>query len=390
MNNQKLTQYDQWLTDDSLFAALVLREWLVSVEGADAVIFPPTYAPPENMRKEDWPGYNIDKLEDGTKVCQIDSVGSQANRMEPIFKRAPYAQRVPQVIIKAGTQEVHLLDAGHRAADAIVRFTDLGPELWDAFKTLRDEGDAEPLARIAPTSLVFGVWDSRATQVKVPRIVRSVIRAYDIREFHRSAQYSTIAGEVLEAGDAQVTTKGPNAELGLAHVPAAYTPGGVQVLKEIRRDAALGLVALRALRTGSNDGANDLKLRRYILGLALISFTAPQEVMLRQGCELVPDAEKPRQLQTVKVEGTREPFSLKHEDALQYARSAAEAFGIREPVSGNFSPEIARELLKLGEKERKAALKTGPVTLDSLKKMKNKGRKQDAQARSEGQTSAKE
>ena len=33
-------------------------------------------------------GYSIDTLSDGTKVAQIDSVGAQANRMEPLFKRA--------------------------------------------------------------------------------------------------------------------------------------------------------------------------------------------------------------------------------------------------------------------------------------------------------------
>ena len=35
------------------------------------------------MREEDWTGYNIDRFEDGASVCQIDSVGSQANRIEP-------------------------------------------------------------------------------------------------------------------------------------------------------------------------------------------------------------------------------------------------------------------------------------------------------------------
>jgi CRISPR-associated protein Csb1 len=56
--------------------ALVLREHLMPVEGEDAVFFPPTYADV---------GYNIDELSDGTKVATIDSVGSQANRMEPVF-----------------------------------------------------------------------------------------------------------------------------------------------------------------------------------------------------------------------------------------------------------------------------------------------------------------
>ncbi|MCJ7797868.1 MAG: type I-U CRISPR-associated RAMP protein Csb1/Cas7u, partial [Thermoleophilia bacterium] len=106
-----VTQFDDWLKDDSDVAALVMRQWLEPVEGKDAVIFPPTYAKPERMKEEDWTGYNIDRFDDGSSVCQIDSVGSQANRMEPIFKREKYKHLVPQVVIKAGEREVHLLDA---------------------------------------------------------------------------------------------------------------------------------------------------------------------------------------------------------------------------------------------------------------------------------------
>src|SRR5438552_17155021 len=169
-DNQVLEQFDSWLKDDSPVAALVMRQWLVPVEGKDAVIFPPTYASPEGKRPEDWLGYNIDRLDDGSSVCQIDSVGSQANRMEPIFKCERYSKLVPQVIIEAGNKKVNLLDAGHRAADAIVRFSDLADELEKAFHALQDQGNAELLAKIAPTSLVFGAWDSRGIQAKMPRI----------------------------------------------------------------------------------------------------------------------------------------------------------------------------------------------------------------------------
>ena len=41
-------------------------------------------------------GYNIDELADGTKVAQIDSVGSQANRMEPLFKEASPGRAAPR------------------------------------------------------------------------------------------------------------------------------------------------------------------------------------------------------------------------------------------------------------------------------------------------------
>lgn len=89
-----LQQFDEWLKDESEVAALVLRQWLEPVEGKDAVIFPPTYTRPEGTREDDWLGYNIDRFPDGSSVCLIDSVGSQANRMEPLFKREPYTNLV--------------------------------------------------------------------------------------------------------------------------------------------------------------------------------------------------------------------------------------------------------------------------------------------------------
>src|SRR5262249_32079585 len=125
----------------------------------------------------------------------LDTVGSQANRMEPLFKKVngeqtPYSQLVPQIDIQAGNRIVSLLDAGHRAADAIVRYSDLGPRLREAFGSYQQTGDATDLAKIAPTSLVFGAWDSRDTQAKLPRLVASTIRAYDVVELRRSAQYN--------------------------------------------------------------------------------------------------------------------------------------------------------------------------------------------------------
>lgn len=370
MNNDSvLKQFDDWLKEDSEVAALVMRQWLEPVEGKDAVIFPPTYPIDQNKA-----GYNIDRFDDGSSVCQIDSVGSQANRMEPLFKRERYKHLVPQVVIKASDREVHLLDAGHRAADAIVRFSTLGPQLHEAFRVYRDEGNAEPLAKIAPTSIVFGSWDSRSTQVKLPRIVRSVIRAYNIKELRRSAQYSTIAGEILQGGDAEVTTKGPKAELGLAHVPAVQTHGGVQVLGKIRRDAILNLSALRAL-AGPPDGEDTLELRRYVFGLALVSFTAPLEPCLREGCELVTDPEQAAKWTLVKHDGMRTDFVVTHEQAVTFATAAAQSFGVTTQVSGSFDSGIANKVLALSEADRKKLLRQGPVTNESIEKLGTKGSK---------------
>ncbi len=83
-----LSQHDGWLTSDSA-AAIVIREPLLPVEGDDGVIFPATYAAAEN--KSVFPGgYNIDPPTGEKNVCLVDSVGSQANRMEPIFAKPEY------------------------------------------------------------------------------------------------------------------------------------------------------------------------------------------------------------------------------------------------------------------------------------------------------------
>src|SRR5438132_12783595 len=109
-----LNKFDPWLKDDGP-AALVIREHLMPVEGADGVLFPATFAAGEDRSK--FPGgYNIDGPPEGKNVCLIDSVGSQANRIEPLFAKEKYAGLVPEVVVKATeAKTVNLLDAAHRA-----------------------------------------------------------------------------------------------------------------------------------------------------------------------------------------------------------------------------------------------------------------------------------
>lgn len=387
---QDLERFDEWLHDGNDSAALVLREWLEPIEGKEALVFPPTY-PFDDGRGGSKAGYVIDRFDDGTNVCQIDSVGSQANRIEPVFGFPGYRELVPQIVVKATqgsrTRLVPLLEAGHRGADAIIRFSTLGPALYEAFRSYQQGGDAEPLARIAPTSIVFGSWDSRATQAKLPRIVRSVIRAYQVKELHRAAQYSTIAGDILEGGDAEVAIKGVKSELGLAHVPAVGTPGGVSVLGEIRRDAVLKIETLRSLASGSDEIT--LKLRRYILGLALVSFTLPPKTFLREGCELVLDKARPTEIAIVTFNGSREPFSISHRDALDFATAAAKAFAIvSEYEPGTFDSELANAVQKLNEGQRKQLLRQGPVTKEAILKISKKPKAASSQAEKDRESEA--
>jgi len=349
-----IDRYDKWLKDDSDVAALVMRQWLQPVEGKGAVIFPPTYAKPEGKKEGDWIGYNIDCFGDGSNVCLIDSVGSQANRMEPIFKRDRYRHLVPEVVIKAGQKRVNLLDAGHRAADAIVRYSDKWDKFQKAFVCYQEHGNAEPLAKIAPTSIVFGAWDSRETQAKLPRVVRSVIRAYGVEVLHRSAQYIPPIDYVAEGlVDESESNQKRLSEEGLAHAPAPWTHGGILVRGEIRRDAAVNLEAIRALAAASEEATT--ALRRYILGLALIALTAPQETSLREGCQLVPDPERPAEWEIVKHDGQRQPLNLSHDEALAYAEQAAREFGVGEPVEAVFDKKKAKDQLGKSKKDSRSS-----------------------------------
>jgi CRISPR-associated protein Csb1 len=337
-----LNKYDDWLTSDTA-AAIVIREPLVPVEGSDGVIFPATFAAAED--KNVFPGgYNIDPPTGEKNVCLVDSVGSQANRIEPIFAAPECAGLVPQVVINAGERSVNLLEAGHRAGDAIVRCTPLQKRFQDAFKSVL-KGNALAMAKIAPTSLVFGVWDSRDTQAKLPRLVASTIRAFDVQKLTRSAQFNPSA-DYIGLGLLEDTTdkklRDAYAERGFIHVPASGSHGGVVAKGGIRRDVTFSLAALRLLAAG-DDAKQTLALRRYVLGLSLVALTAPPQTYLRQGCNLVPDVKNPRTTTLVNADGTREEFNLTHEQAIAFATLAANEFGIGESESVKFDSELAKK-----------------------------------------------
>ncbi len=359
--NTTLAQFDNLLAADGP-AALVVREHLIPVEGADAVLFPATYADI---------GYNIDyenqRERTGRNVCLVDSVGSQANRIEPLFKIPPYADLVPQIVIKAGEKEINLLDAGHRAGDALARCSALQDELKAAFTAVL-KGDATPLAKIAPTSLVFGVWDSRDTQAKLPRLIASTVRAYDVRKLTRSAQFWAGGGsdpnpiydnQALLGPIADKNDKDSRSTAGFTHVPSTGNHGGVIADGGIRRDAVLALSALKLLRADTPE--NTTKLRRYILGLALVAFTKLPLEYYRQGTILVldPDPEKARKFESVKPDGTRAGAGITHEAALAYAQAAAADFGVGEGKAVLFDAAKAKAELKGGDdKKAKKAAKT--------------------------------
>jgi CRISPR-associated protein Csb1 len=355
MSTSLQEQVERWLSPTGP-VALVCKQPLEPVEGDGGVFFPPTYADV---------GYNIDRLGDGTQVVTVDSVGAQANRMEPIFKQSTgikneLAELVPQFEIEHGGGRVSILEAGHRLGDAIIRSSDLKDEAREAFITFLNSGDASAIAKLAPTSLVFGVWDSRDTQAKLPRILQSVIRAWDVDVLTRSAQYfppMDYAVQKVFSEEEKVKQEGdpksPLAKRGFVAVPATGAHGGVVARGPIVRDLTVNLVAVRRLHGGNGTDV----LRRYILGLSLVAATEPLDGFLRAGCLLVPKAGAKAPWLEVARTGERVEVKLEDPAVRSFATQAAKAFGVGKARPVKFDPKLASDDLKAGEKGDKGSAK---------------------------------
>jgi CRISPR-associated protein Csb1 len=380
---------NSWADDPNGPVALHMKQKLMPVEGEDAVIFPPTYADI---------GYNIDTLSDGTKVCTIDSVGSQANRMEPIFKNDPYSQLVPQIAIELHsangyTERRSLLDLAHRSADAVVHSSPtLAPIIAEAFKALRQRNDAMPLCSIAPTSLVFGAWDSRGgSGEKRPRLIRSVIRAWNVDVLSGAAQFNSVWKFLTDEQKSELekeakAKKTKLSEKGFADAPATFRKVGASAAKSmpefkhgapnperrvlggiyvqnrdgtfgpgrIQREVTINLRALRQLKGASETETHDI--HHYLLALALTAAVADLDLFLRSGCELqIPTADD--EWNIVPRRGDPERVKLSSTEVsnvvLSYALNAVKPFKTRWPdvLIHKFELKEAKKLLAKKEED---------------------------------------
>ncbi|TWT65088.1 type I-G CRISPR-associated RAMP protein Csb1/Cas7g [Allorhodopirellula solitaria] len=340
---------NQWATDLTGPVALSMRQRLLSVEGEDGedqIVYPPTFADV---------GYNIDTLADGTRVALIDSVGSQANRLEPAFQSESghaLSGFVPQIDIVLRTEPCGKCDAceqakkpttgkcenpwkekrslfelAHRAADAVVQSSPtLLPTVQEAFEDLRKTGNAMPLASVAPTSLVFGCWDSRGgSGEKLPRLVRSIIRAWDVDPLTTASQFNSIwkaLDEDQREALKKALPKGKKlSEKGFNDAPAKGL-GGIVVRGNIERHVTINLVALRGL-VGADDAETET-LRKYLLALSLLTATTDIDMFLREGCNLR-IADEQDDWKVVPRRGDKKSVDLNSEEAAELLKNYAES-----------------------------------------------------------------
>lgn len=406
-NDTILTQFDDLLKDDADVAAIVISERLRPVQGARGVFFPPTFAATRRGKSD----YQIDRFgpraddPEGAQTedviasrCTVDSVPSQANRLEARLLKYS-GSLIPKVTItgsRVGQGSIDLLEVGHRVGDAVVRYSRNGDkdgfEPFEAALQAYVKGDAAPLARLAPTSLVFGHWDSRdsatkkSTKSKARRLIRSEIVAYNVQKVTKRSQYwssidpevsqelEQILKEAKEAAQEDPNTKNPASQLGMTDVPAPESPGGVIAFGAIERTAIIALSGVRALATfkaSDQSGVTEidiektLALRRYLFALALAAAADPGVWDLREGCILVRASKvengkigaDPSAFTAVKVKhsGEEETFSVPERAASSefLAEAAAAFFGekkvddkatvdIPPPLTLAFDPSGAR------------------------------------------------
>lgn len=245
--------------------------------------------------------------------------------------------------------KMSLLEVGHRVADAAVWCA----EGYDDFKKAIEafvQGDAAPLAKLAPTSLVFGYWDSRGeTGAKARRLVRSEIAAEDLVRLTRRSQYwasvdpegSEELKNALEQAKAEAKgsqdEKDVGSRLGFRDAPASGL-GGVIAYGDIVRTTILTLTGLRnlAARSGGKvNGGETTKLRRYLFSLMLAAAETPRGGWdLREGCLLVQERRKEGEKEVPGVEwkliyhdGREELWTASdHDEVKRYVGKAARDF----------------------------------------------------------------
>jgi CRISPR-associated protein Csb1 len=294
----------------------------------------------------------------------LDSVQSQANRMEEALEALWAAKKIALPVISVSFADVApdvgvvtSLSAPHRIADALLRDSLLDGVLFrlsELGKSFADSSvrNAAPLFRTCPTGLVFGLWDStgpkRGLGAKFARALVSEIvgfgAQFGVKTSSRidPAGIVTKAAEILEAKDpGERWTLDPDkarkekgqpvklgdgrvSEVNHSNVPPTIdeVAGGVTI-DHAEQTVVLSLAALRRLSFGEGD----VEARTLLAALGLLAVLAAEDrgLDLRSRCLLVPQQGGALKLELVARDGTSAPFDLDLEGAITLYNAAVAA-----------------------------------------------------------------
>lgn len=344
-------------------------------------IFPPTFVGGR---------YAMERRRLGERIVEtvlLDSVPSQANRMEQALKRAWERGdiRFPLLMVDftdvadpdiARLGRITALDAPHRIADAVFRESLLDGAWFhesDAGKRFRAARatTATALFELCPTALVFGVWDSTGLEpraglgAKFQRALVSEIVGFDANVGVRTASrvdplpiaagvpiYEAADGWTVDENQAELDEKGdrrlfkrPGAErerpgrpstINLGNVTPDIArnrereplPGGVTIAYA-QQTTVLSFPALRRLRFPLTDGSTSDEIDRAARGvlaalaLAAVAYQRQEGYDLRSRCLLVPVG--PASFELVDGEGGTHSYSLDAQAAKEIFEQAVAA-----------------------------------------------------------------
>jgi CRISPR-associated protein Csb1 len=356
-------------------SAIRRRRRLQPAGGVGDKLFPPTYpgegrdAPPRHVFER----RRIPGRDDDVWCVLIDSVQSQANRLEDALLRAAQDGRIelPRIVVDFAASglnsigEITSLDAPHRVFDAILRDSLLDGQKFlaesDLGKRLREATakDASGILEASPSALLFGVWNSTGEGgglgAKFARAIVSEIIGVDVPVEEMVADRRT--GEVImrtagrrtgsridplgvlrsvevyksDAGwDTTEKAAGKGAkkvrpsEVNHGNIAPSVTPLGI-TCSYAEQTVVITLAGLRRLRFGG-DARRDDAARALIAALGLVALAEQdlQGYALRSRCDLV--CEGPAPLELVAFDGTTTPFDLTRDEAVAlYAQALARA-----------------------------------------------------------------
>ena len=213
------------------------------VGGRGDKVFPPTYEGGKYATEN-----RVDPKTGEMRRCVLlDSVQSQANRMELALLEAHRANRLALPLLVAHFDQDELprkfavssLEAPHRVADALFRDSLLGGVKFRESNAGRvldtaDVRNAAGLFGLCPTALVFGLWDSTGPRgglgAKFQRALVSEIVGYDavagVKTSSRidPAAIQKSAGPIYRTEDGDWTLSPDDAKKGASDKPVLYKP----------------------------------------------------------------------------------------------------------------------------------------------------------------------
>lgn len=352
---------------------------LLPAGGRDEKIFPSTYPPSKETKDVYLREHHV--APDGTRVpCVIvDSVGSQANRMEQALKEAFYHGKnknadIPVIVTDfsscdfgdARVPDITSLDAPHRMADAIFRDSTLnGTEFRDSsvgeILNSASPTNAVELYKYCPSALIYGLWDSQGPRgglgTKFQRVVVSEITAIDVESGVESAirkdplPIIKSAGPLYQKADGNGWTldteaalraaggkkkdgefvkygKGNPSDALLGNVISDISARGFTMDHAVQ-NVTISIPALQRLRFSDENDPHaselDAAARAALLALALAGaqLSIDNGCDLRSRCLLIPDCEHPARWEVIGKDGT--PSEIEIEDPEKLVKDAAAA-----------------------------------------------------------------